>query len=580
MQILRRAILLVATLFCLVPVAQAGVPTVGLSQAPGVDFWPRENEAPQDVIRRCLLQYGVAHILPGTYQFTAPLSVPYSNIRITGTKGAKLKPSTSSVGLFSFTGDRITLDGFAVEVSTYTNDQSVIKFTSSDDITVNNVTMDVTTSSGSSSNPLTLVHFVTSANKKITGNSFFPNTGVRILYDESNDLDTTTITQAGSGLQVIGNYFGTDNMSYTETPRNCYRVMQLLGTEFNVIVGNRFWQMGAKTTAELDKVIFIRKHGNLAISGAGSFDLIESGHMMILGNTFERCASPSIIELWGAGSCDIVGNVIGLSAKLSDGDGCSNAAGEGAIQIYGDDGTRTGIKTETCLISGNELHNLATAATDGAFIYATRIQSLKITGNSFQVCSSNNAIRIDGNKTERTVITSNTFRSATGASKAINIVNVNSDGQLVDGLLISNNDFEGFAAGNPIAVDSVFTTASGRRVVVTGLQDTITGNDATALANWTNSFTSTNITFETATDIIKDSTTALGVAGFAVGDQILVRGSSVAGNNKLYDIIAVTTGTPSSVQLNANITDDLTSGESIILYKVAHVTTTNVRLDQ
>lgn len=122
---------IVALLLITCSVAFGGVPTVGIAAGPGVDFYPRSGEGPQDAIRRCLLQYGTAYLLPGNYQFTAPM-IGFSGVHIFGSKQAVLSCATSgSIGLFDFTGDsNITLDGFTARSTTFVAAQSWIKVSS------------------------------------------------------------------------------------------------------------------------------------------------------------------------------------------------------------------------------------------------------------------------------------------------------------------------------------------------------------------------------------------------------------------------------------------------------------------
>lgn len=128
-----KLILLAAVLFVVSPAVHAQQElgpnyTIGYGGA----FQKTQNEGWEDVLRRCLMQYGRAEWMPGIYQFDEAMVGSFSGARITGSKLTVLKPATSgSVGLFNFTGgSNITLEGFTVKATTFTTAQSWIRFSS------------------------------------------------------------------------------------------------------------------------------------------------------------------------------------------------------------------------------------------------------------------------------------------------------------------------------------------------------------------------------------------------------------------------------------------------------------------
>ena len=128
-----KSILLTAALFVFAPSIHAQQElgpnyTIGYGGA----FQKTQSEGWEDVLRRCLMQYGRAEWMPGIYQFDEALVGSFSGARIVGSKLTVLKPATSgSVGLFNFTGgSNITLEGFTVKSTSFLAAQSWIKISS------------------------------------------------------------------------------------------------------------------------------------------------------------------------------------------------------------------------------------------------------------------------------------------------------------------------------------------------------------------------------------------------------------------------------------------------------------------
>lgn len=519
----------------------------------------------------------------GEHTVTGQIDLPGDDLRVV------LDPQTritinhaGAVGLFAATGNNVTIEGGTIIVPTFVANQKIISM-SGQNLWVEHVTFNCTDATASAftgtagpttghglaflvagnansglaaTNPLSLIAFSNATAKRVRGNTFYPNKGVTCIYSEGSGA-----ADSPGNMIVSGNVFRSVDAAYLGVQQLCWRAIDCNGDEYGTISGNTFYQLG--TIADpLDAIVFLRDSITVGV---------EAGHFSITGNLIERCPSPSGIKLWGVLSCGFSGNTYGLNGPMLGSDSGADAAGEAAILVTGDNGVVGGAPTTSFVANGNELHNLAESATDGTFMHLQRCSEGLISGNVFGVVASNQAITVTASGVSRTHISNNAFRSNSGAARAIWI---NGAANIPDGIFVGNNTYEGFAAGVPI-LDESNAGASGRRKILTGVQDSITGNDAAGLV-----FTADTITFETATDIIKDSTTGIGVAGFVVGDVVLVRGSSVAANNSLHQVISVTPGTPSTIGLLANLADDLTAGETIVVSKVAVLPTTNAVLDK
>lgn len=518
----------------------AGVPTMGLSNS-NADFKIMAGEGPQDTLRRALNVNGTVHILPGSYQFTAPLTGAFNNVRITGTHGAVLKSTTSGTsGIFDFTGNNVVIDGLKFLVETWVNDQNVIEF-NGDKAHVTNCLFDVTTSSGSSSNPMTLVYFENCYERTVSFTTMHPNKGVRCIFDWNTPTTVAGASGVNSsnGLKVIGCNFSIDEGFLSETSRQCYRVIDAFGSEFGVIQGNRFFQLGSKA-AEVDSGIFIRKHSTL-----DGFDLLESGHWSITGNVFERVASPTPIKIWGAGNVQITANMIGLPALLSDADGTPDASGEATIVVTGADGTRTGTAALNPTIVGNDIHNFAEASTDGAAVYLGATNGALISGNNFSIANSNNVIRIDSNKTSRPIITANSFQTSATPNCGIYFADLDAGAgsSMTSGAYVGGNAFSGFT--NPI-LDESLASASTRRKVLTGIQDGYLNAGVQRIV-------SAGISFNTTSETI--SNTLSGMLNFGVGDVISISGATDQANNVATGVLTSAVG---SITVEANLTTQAT----------------------
>lgn len=169
--------------------------TIGFGGA----FQKQQNEGWEDVLRRCLLQYGRAEWLPGVYQFDEALTGSFSGARITGSKLTVLKPATTgSVGLFNFTGgSNITLDGFTVKATTFTSAQSWIKITSGVSYTKDGtIAVTSATTLTDSANGFVTAGFLPGMSITIRG---FTGSGIDSLQNSGN----FTITAVSAGSMTV-----------------------------------------------------------------------------------------------------------------------------------------------------------------------------------------------------------------------------------------------------------------------------------------------------------------------------------------------------------------------------------------
>lgn len=360
MQILRRAIFLFAIVFCLVPQSQAGVPTVAPIDGVGADFYPRAGEGPQDAIRRCLLQYGTAHLLPGTYQFTAPLSIPYNDVQIVGGKSAKLIPSTSSVGLFSITGDGVAVEGVYLQRTTVVADQSLISLTGKR-ARIENVTIEEASTTSTTANPMIGI-----LGTGISDGSF-DNIHVLPAYGTVGIKLDSSYRCSVDDMKVTNNV-AQDTLD-SVTSRDCWAGIWLENTEFIQVDGFQAYGIGnplagySLITGQ-DYTSLVRPQALIWVRGSGVGT--EDGHTIISNAHIENCcASGGLIRIEGSqGWVDILNPQLGLANSGL------YALGDAGIKVtrYAAD-SRNSCRVS---INGGMIHNLGVSFGTAATIYLFR----------------------------------------------------------------------------------------------------------------------------------------------------------------------------------------------------------------
>lgn len=520
---------------------------------------------------------------PGTFTFTAPVTSSLDDITISSRSGVTLVPVASgSVGLFDFTGNNIELRGLNISVPTFVASQNVIRLTGRNlrildntwdctDSTATGFTAGVGPSFGhgvaflvsgntdsglATFNPMQMLGMYNASAKFVSGNTWYPNKGVTCLYSEGLGS-----SDAPSNLLLVGNAIRSKHEAYLAVHTQCYRGFDLNGEEYSTLIGNNFFQLGT-LASPMDALFFFR----LPIQAG-----IEGGHIAMIGNQIERCVGPSLGKLWGVPSCSITGGVWGLNGQIDDAvNAGADAAGEAALILTGHNGAVGGTPCGVVTIGGGlDMHNLAKTGTDGAFIFAQRVDSLNITGMTFGVCVSNQAVRIASAGCARPQITGCAFRSNSGAAKAIYIEGANN---IADGVFIGNNGFEGFTTN---IVDDSNAGASGRRKILSGVQDLSSGNEAVV------SYTSTATIAAADADTITDSANGLGF--LAVNDVVQVFGWTGAGATANVGIATVV-GSPAAGSIDIKgltlTADAATAGEAVTIRKLSSLGTTNVKLDK
>ncbi len=646
---MNRLLLLLSVLFWTCLSAVAGVPTVGLSNSTA-DYKQLTNEGFQDTIRRCLIQNGTAHILPGTYQFTAPLRGEFNNVKITGTSGTVLRAVASgAVGLFDMSGDNVIMEGFRAQATTFVNSQSLIRFRgthysaatitilASDDsyndssgglpifpvgaevyvtgattagnngekivvsstatklVTyavaglgygltddasagetttftrvihnpcVDDVTFEMNTSPaadiatpptviGSESTPMVCVEFSGVAGKRVRGCHFLPNYAVTCIKSTAGNGYMFTQNHFDNGMGAgLGSGSGSGSLTLL-TPRLMYRGIEIQGDEWGDISFNRFWALGedlglmfAGGAKNVDSAIYLN---SLA---AGSVD--EGNHSQVSNNRIEMVQSPYVIRLNGVNSVDIFNNLLGLNGSVS---GTPDALGEAGIVIgarIGSNGVAVDADVSYSVqITGNDLHNLAEASTDGAFIYLQRCSDVQIKANRFGVQASNQAIAIAAGTSERFTIIGNSFSAESGVPRAIYLSDHTNF--ITKGCYIGSNSFQGFLY--PILDESMAGAAS-RRKILTGLDDGFQNQGIQRM-----SF-ATGVTFDTTAETIAHAGNDLNM--FGVGDLISISGADDQANNTVTNALTAGAG---SFTVAANLTTDAASSGSVTIQRLDH----------
>lgn len=645
-----KLILLAAVLYVLAPSVRAQQElgpnyTIGYGGA----FQKTQSEGWEDVLRRCLMQYGRAEWMPGIYQFDEALTGNFSGARITGSKLTVLKPATTgAVGLFNFVGSsNITLQGFTVKATTFTAAQSWIKITSgvtysagtiaatgattltdsangfvtagflpgkiitisgftgagilanlgrftitavsAGSMTVSGPTLtadlegetvvltevtggknitiqDMVFEAGWSTQPTASSQAVTpvgtatdascvamldlarTSDLKLIGNTFLPDYGAK-----------SVLATDGNGMLIMGNRFG-NNIDAglgslaelaTNIPRLSNIVIEWNRMEWSQIIGNKFWALGTGNDATSGNYwnTFYEVPHIIKITGAYSGALTsETGHNVISGNVMEYNCTPKQVAIYGCPSTSVSGNIFGLIVTEAD---CGpNALGEGALIFADGDGGGSG--TDICQganVFGNDFHNNGYTSSSAANIHAQSISDLKIAANTFSVVSSLYAIELAAS-CESPSITGNAFR---GSGSARAPIHLNSGGSITNGVMIAQNDNEGFA--NTVAIDD-----PGAGVVTNG------GTGTAGVDNFmgTVATTATTIT-RTVGSFVTD--------GWVVGDVFTAAGlDTAADNSKPLRVSAVAATTLTVIGATLPLTADVDNGTDVVLTEVASTT--------
>lgn len=199
---------------------------------------------------------------------------------------------------------------------------------------------------------------------------------------------------------------------------------------------------------ELDFVVRIKTAGSQ--NGGTVFSASESGHFRFVNNTIELCAAPKEIQIWGAPSVLISGNVLGL-------DESPDALTEGIIYITdGDDGGSGTDVTRDTLITGNSIHNPALSNTLGCGVYARQCSDLQIKGNFFGALQCNYGVQIASATSESVSVVGNSFRG--NGAYTLAPVHLNSGGAVANGFVCAANDLEGFSV---VSIDDPANGANG-----------------------------------------------------------------------------------------------------------------------
>lgn len=460
---------------------QVGQPTVG----PKGTFRQTSGEGIEVAIRESLDEYGYAFIGPGVHRMNGPLTLTSDDdgCAIYGAPGSVLLASDEAVGALHITADNVLLNGFTIRASTYVADQKVVHVEDSQNQIFQSMKFELTDSSGSATS-MKMIYLDHAMNTKFIGSTFHPNKGLTVIHGENSYNPLSALASGsvlnGNGLHVIGCEFGTPtpaaNPDGFSGYQQAYRIIYLDGYEYTNVTGSRFFQLGTLTNP-LDSIIAIRAHSSA---------LVESGHVKVSGCSFERVSCPKSIQILGTGSVLFTGNLCGLAGQVGGTTPVPDEAGEAFLVITGRDGTATGtLQPGQIDIISNSFHNLAQADTNGAFIYADFANNLNIVANSFDVCTSNNVIRLNpggssgsGAKLRSVRIAYNTAHAY--ASDVDCFINIAADagGYFDRGFVASGNIIgETFTAAILDPQNVLGTSASGRRVIFTGIQDITTGND-------------------------------------------------------------------------------------------------------
>lgn len=496
--------------------SESTVESIGSLNVSGFPTRTSPNGSTSDALAYAFTRAKHVHLLPGLYPaFEETVSVPDGCV-LTGDPGAILQPATSgAVGMFSGAG-QATLSGFQVRVTTWVASMSIWKWTSGKDVRIDDVLWTVDTHTpggnatlalaglisngtpgtpvGSNSTPMKLIDLVTTLRPRVRGCVFLPAYAVTcISIDEGNgftiaDNNFTNDLAAGiGGVQVA-------------IPRLCYRGVEIVNGEWGAVYNNRFWALG---DAEAGGFAFFSGGPNLLDSAvywnqtvAHSTD--EHGHSQIYLNRIEVCGTAGAVRIYGGNSITVASNLIGY---LNDG---PDALGEAGLVIAGANGNDDTLLSKFVLVQGNDFHNCGKAATNGAMVYVKQAWHLSFFGNSCKAQSSTYALIIDTPTVGAVTVQANAFAASmptAGAStpptqtiaNAIRLVagTISAtiyaiEGSLQSGIGIGSNSLSGYSTG--LVSDASNASASKRRKILRGVQDTSTGNDVTTggdLANAT-----------------------------------------------------------------------------------------------
>lgn len=465
-----------------------GVSSVGL-----FNCYDGQNTIPLNATLRAALAYSRdVFILQGSYTLAGSVSVPYDGARISMSADAVITVDHSgSVGFLDITGDRVRVEGGKIISDTFVANQRTILATAAHDITVRDVLfqMDTTTWPGAVSpnvvlrvgdttTPMVALDIVSSRSPKVLYNTFLPNHAWVCCRIEE-----------GSGHRVIGNDFtngvdsglgALDTATTAAGVRLCYIGIHLEGTEWGEVSHNRFWGLG-----ESYGLLFKNTSGGVAAAQEVFAAIIvnqsdtqsnkEQGHSTITNNFIEAVNTPGAIRLYGINEYVVNNNQIGLLGILA---ACPNATGEAALitgkrrttQYSNDFATEGSTVCFSLLVQGNRFHNNGTG--DGAAIYLDWISEFVIVGNSFGIQVCNYQIWVNSPNVGGGTIQRNYFRALVSQANAIRIA----AGTLLDGIFIGHNTLGQNYTGELVS-DAGAAGAAGRRKILTGIQDTGTGND-------------------------------------------------------------------------------------------------------
>lgn len=349
------------------------------------------------------------HFLAGTYDIDAPFVDGTSNLLITAEPGAVFNiANTAAVGAFDLSGGYVTIDGLHFTVGTFTNSQIVIRLTGTFQ-TVRNCDFLVSTASGNTSTPMTMVQASGALDPTIDKNSFLPNKGVRCVY-----------LLEGHGGWITYNLFrntSTSGIAGTGEPpsasvssRKCFEVVRIEGGQWFQVTDNWVWGLG-DSTDPVSKIFYYNRLGTPTSS--------EEGHFTISRNRVEEVyATKAAIQVQGGRWFNIDNNRIGwLRDSLED-------VGEAAIYVSATEsspGTEDGADIATSgSISGNELHNTCKSHNPpigggndslSSAIYIGYAKNLNISDNVCTLMYSYASIVFDGQKCDQISCTNNLIHS-------------------------------------------------------------------------------------------------------------------------------------------------------------------------
>lgn len=382
----------------------AGIATIGDSDSSDGDnssgiFNVAKNVSPASVMQQAIEHANTLHFLKGTYTFTAPWSSGRSNVRIEADPGATfVLANTSAVGLFDLSGDYVSVQNIKVSVPTWTNSQTVMKF-SGKFPRIEYSVADVTASSGNTdATPMTLFEFSSCLQPWFCFNVVHPAKGVRVSKamncDGGNFCFNQIRNKVAVGIGATGELPGTD----TEY-RLMYRGLEFQGGGWFYCDDNRVYDIGTTGAGnQCDKVIYY----NQQTTPSGT----ENGHFSICRNKIEAVAPVrSFIHIAGGAWFICDGNECGYAKDVCTALGTADIVLTSRIT---DDATtedtNASYATTNGTVRNNQLHRFTGGHVPpvgggddsfGANLYMSRTKNVAVIGNICTLIYGYSAFLID-----------------------------------------------------------------------------------------------------------------------------------------------------------------------------------------